>query len=146
MASNRNKIALNDFAYKDIKKGMEFSFERLVDKKLVKDFSKMSWDTNPLHMNAKYASTTVFGDRIAHGMLLGSFFSTLVGMLCPGKRSLYVSQSLRFRKPIKIGNFVMVSGRVIHKSDATETVTLASVIKNKSGEIIVDGEAVVKML
>ena len=146
MESNRNSMILNDFSFKDIKIGMKFSFERLIDKKLVEDFSKISRDSNPLHMDQKYASATVFGGRIAHGMLLGSFFSALVGMLCPGKRSLYVSQSLRFKNPLLIGNLVKVCGKVIDKSSAAQIITMETLVTDENKKIIVDGEAIVKIL
>ncbi len=145
MGSILTKIVPNNLSFNDIKIGQVFSFKVLVDKALVRSFAKLTGDKNPLHLDNSYAQRTEFGEPIAHGMLLGGFFSTLVGMLCPGKNALYLSQNLRFRNPLKFGSTVVVTGVVATKYDAVKIVDIKTTIKNKQGTIIVDGLAKVKV-
>lgn len=116
-----------------------------MDKALARSFVKLTGDKNPLHLDEAYARKTEFGQTIVHGMLLGSFFSTLVGMLCPGKNVLYLSQDLRFRNPLKFGHMVTVAGVVTAKYDASKIMDIKTTIKDKQGTVIVDGLAKVKV-
>ncbi len=116
-------------------------FEVKISTNLVNDFSKISGDFNPLHLDEKFALHTSFGKCIVHGMLLASFFSRLVGMHIPGKNGVYFSQSLNFRKPAFIGDSVKVIGTVIDTSKSTKIVTLKTELINQNNECILDGEA-----
>src|SRR6185295_7235732 len=81
-----------DLQFEDISVGQSAQFEMLVTEEMVGQFAQLSGDQNPLHVDHQYAAGTSFGAPIAHGMLLASFFSRLVGMHLPGKRALYLSQ------------------------------------------------------
>ncbi len=131
--------------YKEINIGDVFSFQRVVTHDDVVRFADLSGDKNPLHIDSVYASKTLFGKNIVHGMLLASFFSTLVGMYCPGENALYLSQTIEFRSPVFFNDNITVQGQVIFKNDGLQLVTLAvSIIKENS--VCVKGEAVVKVL
>src|SRR3954463_12697366 len=67
-------------------------------------FAEVSGDTNPVHLDEAYARTTTFGGRIAHGMLSAAYISAILGTRLPGPGSIYLSQSMRFRRPVKIGD------------------------------------------
>lgn len=138
-------VSLNDWRYEDINLGDCFSFERIIDKAVVKTFVDLTGDASPLHVDENYARGTEFGDPIVQGMLLSSYFSTLIGMLCPGKRATYLSQDLRFRKPLKRGGQIIVSGEVIKKYDALRIIELKTIIKDDRGTILVDGVAKAKV-
>ncbi len=116
-----------------------------MDKALARSFAKLTGDKNPLHLDYGYARKTEFGEPIVHGMLLGSFFSTLVGMLCPGQNALYLSQDLRFKNPLKFGHTIVIAGVVAAKYDATKIIDVKTTIKDEKGTIIVDGLAKVKV-
>ena len=123
----------------------EFSVEVTAD--MVDAFAKLSGDMNALHMDEKFAQSKKFEGRVAHGMLGASFFSRLVGMHLPGKNSLYLSQSLFFRRPIYIGMKVTVKGVVMQTTTATRTVKIKTEILNSANaECLLDGEALVKVL
>lgn len=139
-------LKLNRFSYQDIEVGQVFSFKRLVDEPLNNQFAELTGNLNPLHFDSEYADKTVFKGRIAYGMLLASFFSALLGMLCPGEKSLCLSQTIYFKKPLFLGRNIIVEGTVLSKSDATQTVEMATRIKDEDGATVVDGVAVVKML
>lgn len=136
---------LNDYSYDEIKIGQKFDFKKLLAAEDIENFAKLTGDFNPLHCDDDYAKSTRFRGRIAHGMLAASLFSTIVGMLCPGKRSLYLSQSLNFKKPIPLNSEVIVRGTVKDKIKSINVISLhTEVIYN--GEVAVNGEAKVKVL
>ena len=133
--------------FDEIREGDTAKFEVTVDETLVKKFAELSGDSNPLHMDAEFAKGTPLGERVAHGMLGGALFSQLMGMHLPGMHSLYLSQSLFFRKPVRIGTTVIVSGTVVQKIGSMKTLKLSTAILDSgTGEVLTDGEAMVKVL
>ena len=86
-----------------MKIGDKASLSKIFTEEEVVQYSKISKDTNPIHLDESYASTTVFGKRIAHGMLVASMFSALIGVDLPGKGSIYLGQNLSFKAPVFIG-------------------------------------------
>jgi len=130
-----------EYSFNEIKIGLEHYFDITIDEKLEEDFAKISGDFNPLHMDEQYAKETKFGKRVCHGMLLGSFFSRLVGMYLPGKNALYFSQNLNFVEPCFIGDIVIVKGKIINKSESTKMIKIETTIKNNTGKLLVEGIA-----
>ena len=136
----------NNLSYDDIKIGASFSFERIIDDNAVTSFAQLTGDYSPLHSDEKYAKESGFEGRIAHGMLLGSYLSTLIGMFIPGKRALYLSQDLCFRRPLMVGKNIVVSGVVTRKSDALKIVEIKTIIKDiASKRVIISGIAKAKV-
>ncbi len=131
--------------YEEIKIGDIFSFEYFVNESTVFKFAELTGDFNPLHVDESYAKETSFGGRIVHGMLLASLFSTLVGMLCPGERALYLSQDISFRSPLFFGKKIKVEGKVLSKFDGINVLEIKTLIKDLEGNIFVDGLAKVKV-
>lgn len=138
-------IDAKDYCMEDIVVGATASFSRTWTEEDVFSFSKVSGDRNPLHMDKVYASTTQFKERIVHGMLVASLCSTLVGMYLPGKKCLYLSQTLSFKKPVYIGDTVKVVGIVFSKSIATKILSISISITRGNEEVLV-GEARVQVL
>jgi acyl dehydratase len=129
----------------DIQIGDTASFDRLWKEEDILTFAALSGDTNPLHMDDEYAQTTQFKRRLVHGMLVASLCSTLVGMHIPGKRCLYLSQSLFFKNPVYIGDTVTITGTVTAKSLSTKIVSIAISIRRGEEEVL-EGEARVQVL
>lgn len=140
-----NKKVPNDYAYEDIKLGQVTEFEQIVTAEMVNKFAELIGDYNPLHTDEEYAKTTQFKGRISHGMLTASFFSTLVGMYCPGKRNLYLTQQLNFRAPLSLNQKIKVRGEIVKKVDSLKLLIIKTVILDKENNVIVDGEARVKV-
>lgn len=90
----------------DIQVGMFESYSQTITDSDIKSFSGISGDKNPVHMDASYAENSRFGKRIAHGMFSASFFSAIFGTRLPGPGCVYVSQNLKFRKPVYIDDTV----------------------------------------
>ena len=115
---------------------------RIVTEADVLAFAAASGDMNPVHFDEEYAATTRFGTRIAHGMLTGAHISALIGMRLPGPGSVYVSQSLSFRRPVKIGDSVTTTVEITAIDRAKGFVTLSTAC-SVAGKAVVSGEAVV---
>ena len=133
-------IKPNKLKFTDIKIGDSAEFKIIITETMVHQFANISGDFNSLHMDNEFAKTTKFGKRVCHGMLLGSFFSRLVGMYIPGLYALYLSQSLKFISPCFIDDKIIVRGTVIRKSERTKIITLQTLILNTNDKILVDGE------
>ena len=132
---------LNELSYDDISIGQQESFIIKITESMVEQFSNLSGDLNPLHMDNEFAESSSFNKRIVHGMLLASFFSQLIGMKLPGKNALYFSQTLNFRSPCNIDDEIEVIGEVTEKSDSTQIITVSTTIFNKSKTCLIDGIA-----
>ena len=130
-----------EYTFDSINVGINHKFEITVTEKLISDFSVISGDFNPLHMDENYATKTKFKKRICHGMLLASFLSRLVGMYLPGKNALYFSQILNFISPCFINDIITVKGEIMDKNYATKIITVKTSIVNQKNKLILDGEA-----
>jgi len=108
-------------------------------------FAGVTGDFNPVHIDAEAAKQSVFGERIAHGMLSAGFISAVLGMRLPGPGSIYLSQTLRFTKPVRIGDTVTARVEVVEVIAAKRRVRLATTCRNQNDEVVVEGEAVVMM-
>ena len=105
-------------------------------------FSEITGDKNPIHLNERFAKNTIFKSRIAHGMLIASFISSVIGNKFPGNGTIYVSQDLKFKRPVKINDVVKIKiivEKIILKKKWCQLKTLCFV-KNK---IVLEGTAVV---
>ena len=134
-----------DLKWEDIKVGDTASFSRTISEKDVNDFAKLSGDYNPLHTDEEYAKTTKFGKRVVHGMFLGALISQLLGMELIGKRCLYLSQDLQFKKPVFIDDTILISGEIKNKSESTQILDILIEVK-KEKEILLIGEAKVQII
>jgi acyl dehydratase len=129
------------YKLEDIEPGLKKQFKLIITESMIEQFAKLSGDYNPLHMDDSYAQSTIFKQRVCHGMLLASFFSRLAGMYIPGEKSLYLSQSLKFMSPCFLNDEITVEGIVISKSLASRIITVQTTITKNSGDFIVKGEA-----
>lgn len=128
--------------FEDLQLEQSAQIARTVTTAEVEAFAAVSGDDNPLHLDEAYAQTTQFGQRIAHGMLSGAYISAVLGTRLPGPGSVYVSQSLRFRRPVAIGDEVTAKVTVSALDARRGHVTLATVC-SVAGKTVADGEAVV---
>jgi 3-hydroxybutyryl-CoA dehydratase len=101
------------YYFEDLELGMEASFQRTVSESDIVGFANVTGDKNPVHLDAAYAARSMFKERIAHGMLTASYISAVFGMEMPGPGVIYVSQTLNFRAPVKIGDTVTAKVKVV---------------------------------
>lgn len=108
----------------------------------VKQFAELSGDHNPVHLDAEFAATTQFGQRIVHGALVTSLFSTLLGTELPGEGAIYMSQNSQFRAPVNLDEVVTATVEVLDINEKKPVVTLKTTVTNAAGKAVVKGEAV----
>lgn len=125
--------------FEDLSVGQSASFGKTITEADILLFAAVSGDTNPVHINAEFAAGTMFKERIAHGMLSAGLVSTVLGTRLPGPGTIYLSQTLKFKAPVKPGDTVT----------ATVTVREVNVEKNRvildtvctvGGKTVIDGE------
>jgi 3-hydroxybutyryl-CoA dehydratase len=132
---------LSNYTYDEITIGQTASFSKLIEEQDIQLFATVSGDVNPVHLDADFAASTPFKERIAHGMLTGAIVSAALAMELPGPGTIYLGQSLRFRLPVKIGDTVTVSLEVTDKRDDKKFVTLDCVATNQAGKVVASGTA-----
>lgn len=111
----------------------------------VQRFAELSLDNNPLHLDPHYAASTVFGQRVVHGMLVSSLLSALIGTRLPGEGSIYLGQTLKFLAPVFIGEQVTATVQVLSVREDKPIATLRTTCVNSKGDVVIEGEAVVKL-
>ena len=120
--------------------GQSDTYERIVTERDIEEFAKISGDNNPVHLDEDFAKTTIFRGRIAHGMLAASFISTTVGTKLPGYGAIYISQNLKFKGPVRIGDKVITTATIEGINTEKKRVTMST--KCAVGDkIVVEGQA-----
>ena len=133
---------MQGFYFDDLTVGQTAEMSRVVGAADIEAFAEVSGDNNPVHLDDAYAKTTTFGERIAHGMLSAAYISAVLGTKLPGPGAIYLSQSMRFRRPVKVGDLVIARATVKALDAARGRVTLETVCE-VDGKTVVDGEALV---
>ena len=127
-----------------VRVGDTAEFTKTVTSDDVVAFATVTGDTNPLHLDAAYASKTRFGRRNAHGTLSAGFISAALGTkLAPHACIVYLSQSLRFQRPVYVNDTVTARVEVTNVDPARRIVTLTTTCANQKGEELLTGEALV---
>ncbi len=126
--------------FEDLIIGMEASYARRVRDEDIVIFAEVTGDTNPLHLDENYAAESMFKGRIAHGALTASYISTVLGTILPGPGAIYVSQSLNFRRPVRIGDEVVAKARVVELLPEKKRVILTCDC-SVGGKTVLEGEA-----
>ncbi len=126
----------------DLAVGMSAFFGKTVSDADLVLFSGVSGDTNPMHINRDFATGTRFGGPIVHGMLTASFISTVIGTRLPGPGCVYLSQSLRFKAPVRVGDTVQVRATVKEIQSERRRVIIDTVCM-VGDTVVLDGEALI---
>lgn len=129
--------------YSDVQVGDHAERESVLSDESVRRFSAVIGDTDSFHVSDESAARTVFKTRIAHGIHLATFISTLVGQKLPGFGTIYCSQTYHFKKPVYIGEKIQAEVTVLEKLPHRR-LRMHTVIYDQSGGIVLDGEAVVQ--
>lgn len=129
-------------ALENLDEGMTASLEQTVSGEDVARFGEVTGDFNPLHFDAEFAATTVFRAPIAHGILSAGYISAVIGTRLPGPGTIYLSQQLKFRAPVRIGDTVTARVTVAAVDRARRRVRLETACL-VGGEVVLEGEALV---
>jgi len=134
--------SFNSYFFEDLSIGMRESIMKTVMANDVVGFATLSGDHNPVHLSDHFARKTRFGGRIAHGLYTASLISAVLGMRLPGPGAVYLSQTLNFRAPVRIGDVVIVSVEVVELTPEGRRCRLACECV-VDGKVVLDGEAIV---
>lgn len=129
--------------YYDLNIGDKASLSKTISESDIYQFAGITGDFNPLHVDAEYAKKSIFSERIAHGILTAGFISSVLAMKLPGSDTIYLSQNLIFRAPVRIGDTVIAEVEIIEKRDEKKIIRLRTQVRNQRDEIVIDGEAIV---
>jgi 3-hydroxybutyryl-CoA dehydratase len=135
---------LDGYAFEDLKVGMRATVSRTITETDLRNFSGVSGDTNPMHLNEEYAKNTVFGGCIVHGMLTASLISAVIGTKLPGPGCIYMGQTLKFTAPVHVGEtvYATVTVKTLEAAKNRVTLTTQCIVK---GKVVIDGEALIKV-
>jgi 3-hydroxybutyryl-CoA dehydratase len=125
----------------ELKVGDKASFTKTITETDVYLYAGISGDLNPAHINQVESEKTMFKGRIAHGMLTASFISTVLGCYLPGPGTIYLGQSLKFKKPVRFGDTITAVAEVISADKEKNRVVLKTTCYNQNDEVVIDGEA-----
>ncbi|WP_181705935.1 MaoC family dehydratase [Chthonobacter rhizosphaerae] len=130
------------YCFEDLKVGMRETYLKTVMDSDVIGFAQISGDHNPIHLSEHFAAQTRFGGRIAHGLYTASLISAILGMRLPGPGAVYLSQTLKFKAPVRIGDVIEVAVEVaelIEKGGRCRLTCEARV----DATLVLEGEAIV---
>ncbi len=127
-----------------LKVGDKGSFQKTITETDVVLFAGITGDFNPVHISEKAAKESMFGDRIAHGMLSASLISTVIGMYVPGPGTIYLEQNCKFIKAVKIGDTLTAESWVEEIINADKgIIKLVNQVSNQHCECVVKGTSIV---
>lgn len=129
--------------YDDIQVGDRACRSDVITEEIVTQFSKLIGDTNSFHISEESAAKTVFRRRIAHGIHIATFISTLVGQKLPGFGTIYCSQTFDFRKPVYLGETIQTEVEVLEKLPH-HRLRMRTTVTDSTGDVVLDGIAVIK--
>ncbi len=133
---------MDGIAFEDMHIGQTASVGKTITEADILLFAAVSLDTNPVHMNAEAASASLFKERVAHGMLSAGLISAVLGTQLPGAGTIYLAQTLQFRRPVKIGDTVTATAEVTALDADKKRATLRTVC-TVGGKVVIEGEATV---
>ncbi|MGB9820418.1 MAG: MaoC family dehydratase [Pseudothermotoga sp.] len=125
--------------FSNFQMGQSYSERFLITEKMVKEFSELTGDKNPVHLDEDYARSTRFGKRICHGMLAASFISKVLGMNFPGPGTILVKQQLKYRSPVYIDEWIEVQVRIAQVIPDRKRLVLDTNVLKEDGTIAIEG-------
>ena len=141
IASTMAAAFIENRTYDEIQVGDTATLVRTLRPEDIQLFAVMSGDVNPAHVDPEYAHSSMFQEVIAHGMWGGALISTVLGTEFPGPGTIYISQTLRFSRPVKVGDTITIKITCKHKFDHNKHITFDCLCTNQEGLKVISGEA-----
>ncbi len=124
--------------------GQYYEMKKKVTQEDVLKFAELSGDFNPIHIDEEYAKNSIFGQRIAHGMLGAAYVSTVIGTKFPGEGTIYMGQNLKFVRPVYPGDELTIRVEIEQLLEKNRA-RLITTVHNGKKENVIEGEALVKL-
>jgi len=135
---------MNSYSINEMSIGQSEEILRTVTEGDLYIYAGVTGDYNPVHLDEEFAAKSIFGERIAHGMLTAGFISAVLGTRLPGVGVMYLSQEMKFRAPVKIGDTIRTVVTVSEINSEKNRVTLKTECFNQEGTLVIDGMAIMK--
>ncbi|MDR0881093.1 MAG: MaoC family dehydratase [Candidatus Adiutrix sp.] len=129
--------------YDEFQIGQEAAQSLLISAEAVECYAQLVGDTNPVHLDEDYASRSFFRQRVAHGLLVAGPISAILGTRLPGPGTIYLSQSLEFKRPVTLGQTITARVKIAEKFDRHKKLKLRTWVENQAGQLVLDGSATV---
>lgn len=142
----RERSMVNQVKWEDLQIGDTGTVTKTITEADIINFAGIIGDFNPIHVSVEYAETTQFRQRVAHGMLTASFISTVIGNCLPGINALYLSQNIKFIKPVYIGDTIKARGEITCLISEKRRMVLKTIVENQKNEVVIIGEAEVMLM
>ncbi len=127
--------------YDELDIGTSATFSKTLTEEDLILFAKVSGDMNPIHLDEEFAKGSMFKERIGHGMWTGAVISATLATVIPGPGTIYLSQNIQFKRPVRLNDEVTVTLTVTDKKDKNKQVTLDCIVNNQKGTTVAIGEA-----
>lgn len=137
-------LPLQTLFFEDLSVGMTETLSKTISSDDVVGFAQLTGDRNPIHLSEHFAAKTSFGSRIAHGLYTAGLISAVLGTRLPGPGAIYISQTLHFRAPVRIGDTVGVTVTVAELIPERQRARLSCTCR-VGDEVVLEGEALVKV-
>jgi 3-hydroxybutyryl-CoA dehydratase len=143
MKIESEKVQRKPLTLKRLRVGQTYKTSFAITAELVESFARVTGDHNRIHLDEDYARQTIFEKRVAQGMLGAGLLSGVLGCQFPGTGTIYLSQTLKFLKPVFIGDEITLRLEVLEVINAKNRVRLETAFTNQKGEAVITGEALV---
>lgn len=137
-------MMINKYTIEELEEGMSFTITREITESVISDFAQLTGDHHPLHTNKEYAIANGFENIMAHGQLITSFSSTLIGMKLPGENAIIMSQSFKYKRPAYAGTLLNIKG-VVTSVDLRFSFIIVKIIVTNGEENIAEGKYTVQI-
>jgi 3-hydroxybutyryl-CoA dehydratase len=135
-----SEFSIQRYYFEDLAIGMKASYVHRVTAQDLDTFAALTGDRNPIHLDEAFAAKTLFKGRIAHGMLTATYISAILGTRLPGPGAIYISQTLNFRAPVRIGDEVIATARIAELFPEKKR-ALFSCDCSVAGKTVLEGDA-----
>ncbi len=125
--------------------GQKDSLQKTFTDADVRKFAEITTDVNPIHLDEEYAKTSIFGRRIAHGILVSGLISAVIANVLPGPGSIYMGQELRFTAPVFLGDTITAEVEVAELREDKRIAKLITTCTKQDGTTVITGNATVKL-
>lgn len=132
--------------FDDLYVGLSYTMVKAFTTNEVEHFALLSQDNNPVHLEDEYAKSSIFKDKIVHGFLTASLFSAIIGTKMPGNGSIYLSQTMNFKRPVFHNQLIQATVSVRSLNEEKRVVELDTICLDMKGNTLIEGSAVVKLI
>lgn len=134
---------MKGYRVEELSLGQSTSLSKTITETDVYMYAGITGDSNPAHIDSEFARNSMFGERIAHGMLSAGLISAVIGTYLPGPGAIYLGQTLQFTAPVKFGDTITATAEVTEINVEKNRIKLKTTCTNQTGKVVIEGEATV---